>query len=253
MATSEELASVRDRLFGLVRDDQIRQVRIARPDPALIASFLAIEDVSSMVSDAMDRLGIGGRVPGSTLRPLAKGQRVCGPAITIRYATHGGDVSAVVQRGERSRLGERDMYALGQPGDIAVFDCGGETQASVMGSISARWARRFGVGGCLVDGAIRDVEGVEAAGIQVWSRSVTPVSGNHRMAALEVNGTVALAGVPVTPGDLVVADSTGICVVPAEHVGALSAEVQRIQRGEQSVIDAIDAGVAPRDMPAYTI
>lgn len=253
MATSEELASVRDRLFGLVRDDQIRRVSIPRPDPALIASLLAIEDVSSMVSDAMDRLGIGGRVPGSTLRPLASGQRVCGPAITIRYATHGGDVSAVVQRGERSRLGERDMYALGQAGDIAVFDCGGQAHASVLGALSARWARRFGVGGCIVDGAVRDVEGIGAQGLQVWSRSVTPVSGNHRMAAIEVNGTIALAGVPVTPGDLVVADSTGICIVPAEQVDAVSAQLQVIQRGERSVIAAIDAGVAPRDMPAYTI
>lgn len=253
MATAEELASVRDRLFGLVDEDQIKQVEVTRPDPEIVASLLATEDVSSMVSDAMDRLGIGGRVPGSTLRPLARGQRACGPAITIRYAAHGGDVSALVQRGERSRLGERDMYALGQPGDIAVFDCGGETRASVMGAISARWARRFGVGGCIVDGAVRDVEGVEAEGIQVWSRSVTPLSGNHRMAAIEVNGTVALAGVPVAPGDLVVADGTGICVVPAQHVTAVATEMRRIQLGEQSVIEAIDAGVAPRDMPAYTI
>lgn len=253
MATAAELASVRDRLFGLVRDDQIRQVGFARPDPEVISSFLAIEDVSSMISDAMDRLGIGGRVPASVMAPLAKGQRVCGPAITIRYAQHGGDVSGLLQRGERSGLGERDMYAVGQPGDVGVFDCGGSTLASVMGAISARWARRLGIAGCVVDGAIRDVEGVEAEGIAVWSRAVTPVSGNHRMAAIEVNGTVAVAGVVVRPGDLVVADGTGICVAPAQHVAAVLAEVRKIQAGEQAVIDAIDAGVAPRDMPSYTI
>lgn len=253
VATAEELAGVRDRLFGLVRDDQIRQVTVDRPDPSVIAEFLTIEDVSSMVSDAMDKLGIGGRVPGSVLRPLAAGQRVCGPAITIRYARHGGDVSGVLQRGERSGLGERDMYAIGQPGDIAVFDCGGDDYGSVMGSISARWARRLRMGGCVVDGAVRDVEGIAAEGIQVWSRSVTPVSGNYRMAAIEVNGPVAVAGVPVNPGDLVVADGTGICVVPARHVAAVAAEVRQIQAGEQSVIEAIDAGLAPRDMPAYTI
>jgi 4-hydroxy-4-methyl-2-oxoglutarate aldolase len=253
VATNEELASVRDRLFGQVREDQIRQVTADRPDPAVIAAFLAIEDVSSIVSDAMDTLGIGGRVPGSVLRPLAPRQRVCGPAITIRYARHGGDVSGVLQRGERSGLGDRDMYAIGQPGDIAVFDCGGDTHASVIGSISARWATRLRIGGCVVDGAVRDVEGIAAEGIQVWSRSVTPVSGNHSMAAIEVNGTVALAGVPVTPGDLVVADGTGICVVPARHVRAVAAEVRKIQAREQLVIDAIATGVAPRDMPAVTI
>ncbi len=253
MATAEELAGVRDRLFGLVSDTQIRQVSFARPDPQVIASFLALEDISSIISDAMDRLGIGGRVPASVLRPLAGRQRVCGPAVTIRYAHHGGDVTALQHRGERSGLGERDMYAVGEPGDIGVLDCGGSGLASVMGSISARWARRFGIAGCVVDGAVRDVEGIEALGLPVWSRSVTPVSGNHRMSAIEVNGTVAVAGVAVRPGDLVVADGTGVCVVPAQHVGAVAEQVRKIEAGEQSVIDAIDAGVAPRDMPAYTI
>jgi 4-hydroxy-4-methyl-2-oxoglutarate aldolase len=87
----------------------------------------------------------------------------------------------------------------------------------------------------------------------VWSRSVTPVSGNYCMAAIEVNGPVALAGVPTGPGDLIVADGTGICVVPARHVAAVAAEVRQIQIGERSVIDAIDANLAPRNMPAHTI
>ncbi len=253
MATAAELAGVRDRMFGLVRDDQIRQVRIPRPDPRVITALLAVSDISSVVSDAMDRLGIGGRVPGSVLAPLAPGQRVCGPAITIRYARHGGDVSGLLQRGEHSRLGERDMYALGDAGDVAVFDCGGQTAGSVMGSISAKWARRLGIAGCVVDGAVRDVEGIAAEGVPVWSRAVTPVSGNRRMAAVEVNGTVAIAGAEVTPGDLVVADGTGTCVVPAAQITAMAAEVQEILRGEQSMIAAIDAGVAPRDLPGYTI
>jgi 4-hydroxy-4-methyl-2-oxoglutarate aldolase len=253
MATPSELESVRDRRFGLVGDDQIRQVDIERPDPEIIAAFQAIEDVSSMVSDAMDHLGIGARVAGSELRPLVTGQRVCGPAITIRYAQHGGDVSGIRARGDRSRLGERDMYAVGQPGDIGMFDCGGVILGSVMGSISARWARRLGIAGCVVDGAVRDVEGIEAEGVQVWSRGVTPMSGNFRMSAIEVNGTVAIAGMTVRPGDLIVADGTGVCVVPIEHVAAVAAEIIDIQAGEQAVIDAIDAGVAPRDLPAYTI
>lgn len=253
MATEKELVGVRDRLFGLVNEDDIRQVEFARPDARIIAFFEAIEDASSMISDAMDRLGVGGRVPASVLRPLATGQRACGPAITIRYACHGGDVSGLRQREERSGLGERDMYAVGQAGDIGILDCGGSTFGSVMGSISARWARRLGIGACIVDGAVRDVEGIQSQGVQVWSRGVTPASGNHRMRAIEVNGTVSLAGVIVRPGDLVVADGTGVCVVPVEHVASVTAEVANIQASEQSVIDAIDAGVAPRDMPAYTI
>ncbi|MGH3273402.1 MAG: RraA family protein [Streptosporangiaceae bacterium] len=253
MASAQELASVRDRLFGLVHDDQIRQVAIPRPDPAIIASFLATEDISSLVSDAMDRLGIGGRLPASLIRPLASRQRCVGPAVTIRYGRHGGDVSGLRHRAERPGLAEREMYALGEPGDIGVFDCGGCEHGSVIGSVSARWARRFGIAGCIVDGAVRDVEGIQAEGIAVWSRSVTPASGNYRMSAIEVNGTVAVAGLLVRPGDLIVADGTGICVVPSQHVEAVAAVAREIQVSEQSVLDAIDAGVAPRDVPAVAI
>jgi regulator of RNase E activity RraA len=73
------------------------------------------------------------------------------------------------------------------------------------------------------------------------------------MAAVEINGRVGLGGVSVTPGDLIVADGTGICVVPLEHVDAVAREVRAIQKGEQSVKDAIDAGLAPRSAPVYTI
>jgi 4-hydroxy-4-methyl-2-oxoglutarate aldolase len=253
VATPEELAPVRDRLFGLVQDEQIRQVAITRPDPRIIKALLEIEDLSSIISDAMDQLGVGGRVPATVLTPIAKGQRICGPAVTIRYARHGGDVSGLRQRKERPALGERDMYALGKSGDIGVFDCGGWTAASVMGAISARWARRFGIAGCVVDGSVRDVEGIEALGVPVWSRALTPASGNYRMIAIEVNGVVSLGGVVVAPGDLIVADGTGICVVPIKHVEAVVALVQKIQAGEKAVTDAIDAGIAPLDVPKYTI
>lgn len=253
MAEPDELAAVRDRLFGLVGEDQIVKVMFNRPDPPVVEELLQIEDISTAVSDALDRLGVGGRVSASVLKPLARGQRVCGAAITIRYVHHGGDVGGVRHRKEPSLLGERDMYAVGQPGDVGIFDCGGSTAASVMGSLSARWAQRFGMAGCVVDGAVRDVEGIEALDVPVWARAVTPTSGNHRMAAVEINGRVGLAGVSVNPGDLIVADGSGICVVPVGHVDAIVREVRAIQEGEQSVKDAIDAGLAPRAAPAYTI
>jgi 4-hydroxy-4-methyl-2-oxoglutarate aldolase len=253
VADPQELESVRPRLFGLVSEDVIRQVSIPRPPGDLSQALAKIEDVTSVVSDAMDRLGIGARMAGSSLRPLGPGQRVCGPAVTIRYTHHGGDPSAIRFRGERPRLGDRDMYALAQPGDVAVFDCAGSVGASVMGAISARWAKRFGLAGCVVDGAVRDVEGIQGLGIPVWSRGITPNSGNYRMAAVEINGTVGCAGSLVRPGDVIVADSTGVCVIPAESASAVVAEVEQILTAEESVLSAIDAGRAPREMPPHIV
>jgi hypothetical protein len=83
MATAEELASVRDRLFGLVCEDQIRQVTLARPDPQVIKAFEEMDDVSSIVSDAMDRLGSAGGYPPARTGRWRRAS-ACGPAITIR-------------------------------------------------------------------------------------------------------------------------------------------------------------------------
>ena len=198
MASEAELRSVRGRLLGLIDERRILRVDVDRPGPDAIAGFLALGDLCSTVSDALDELGVGGGVAASRLQPRVPGARVVGPAITIRYAPEGANVGAIRARGERARLADRDLYAVGQAGDVAVFDVHGFEGASIMGGLSARWARRLGIAGCVVDGAVRDVEAIRRAELPVWARAVTPVSGKHRLAAVEINGEVSLAGLPVS-------------------------------------------------------
>jgi 4-hydroxy-4-methyl-2-oxoglutarate aldolase len=206
MATETELATVRDRLLGLVSEDRIARVELPRPPADVVAGFLALGDLCSSASDALDALGIGGAVGASVLAPLRPATRLCGPAITIRYGPEGGSPAALAARGERAGLAERDLYGIGRSGDVAVFDCHGYTGASVMGSLSARWARRLGIAGCVVDGAVRDVDSV-----------------------LEV-------GVPV------LADATGVCVVPRERAAEVLEHARRIEAAEREVEAAIDGG-----------
>jgi regulator of RNase E activity RraA len=68
------------------------------------------------------------------------------------------------------------------------------------------------------------------------------VSGKHRLAAAEINGTVTIAGVSVRPGDLVAADETGVSVVPAEHAAAVLELCQEVEAAERSVVAAIQGG-----------
>ena len=248
MATEAELAPVRDRLLGLITEERIVRVQIPRPPTEVVEGFLAIGDLCSVAADALDSLGIGGGVGGSTLRPLAAGMRICGPAITIRYGPEGGSPGALAARGERARLAERDLYGIGLAGDVAVFDCHGFTGASVMGSLSARWARRLGIAGCVVDGAIRDVDAILAVGIPVWSRGITPVSGKHRLRALELNGAVTIAGLGVDPGDMVLADSTGVCIVPAGSAAGVLERCREIEASEREIELAIERGAEPAEI-----
>jgi 4-hydroxy-4-methyl-2-oxoglutarate aldolase len=233
MATEAELARVRGRLFGLIAEERIAAVEVDRPSRQLLDELGQLTDLASSVSDALDELGVGGGAPASVLSPLSAGQRLVGPAITIRYVPQDGSVAG---------LAERDLYNVGEPGDVAVFDCGGHTGASVMGGLSAAWARRTEMAGCVVDGAVRDVEGIRGEGVAVWARGLTPVSGKRRLEAAEINGTVGLAGVAVRPGDVVVADDTGVCVVPAAQLQAVVELALRAEQAEREVTAAIKSG-----------
>ena len=248
MATEAELAAVRDRLLGLVAEERIVRVDFERPPAEIVAGFLALGDLCSTASDVLDALGVGGGVGASVLGPLAAGTRLCGPAITIRYGPEGGSVGALAGRGERARLADRDLYGIGRAGDVAVFDCQGFTGASVMGSLSARWALRLGIAGCVVDGAVRDVDSILRLGIPVWSRGLTPVSGKHRLRALELNGAVSLAGLAVEPGDLVLADATGVCIVPGGHAAAVLDRCRELEAAEREIEEAIDGGAEPGEI-----
>jgi regulator of RNase E activity RraA len=249
MAREEELARVRPRLLGLVDEGLIARVDIPRPAPELVAGFLALTDLTSTAVDALDELGIGGGVGASELAPRSPG-RICGPAITIRYAAEGGSVGALTGRGERARLAERDLYGVGEPGDVGVFDCGGHAHASVVGSLSARWARLLGIAGCIVDGAVRDLDSVRELGLPVWSRTVTPVSGKHRLQAVELNGTVSLAGLTVEPGDLVLADATGVCVVPSARAAEVLERCRGLEEAERRIDEQIESGLEPAEVAA---
>jgi 4-hydroxy-4-methyl-2-oxoglutarate aldolase len=248
MATESELASVRARLLGLVPEERICAVDIVRPPHSIVEAFLGLGDLASTISDALDELGVGGAVPAHVLQPRVPAARIVGPAITIRHRPEGGNVGARRARGERAKLGDRDLYGLGRPGDVAIFDSGGHVGASVMGGLSGRWARRLEIAGCVVDGGVRDVAAIRQEGVPVWSRGVTPVTGKHRFEAIELNGPVVLAGVPVTPGDLIAADETGVCVIPAGHVEAVLELCLASEEAEQSLIEAIESGAAPEEV-----
>jgi 4-hydroxy-4-methyl-2-oxoglutarate aldolase len=244
LAGEEELAAVRPNLLGLIDERLITVVDIPRPSADVVQAFLRIGDLTSTVSDALDDLGIGGRASACDLAPLQHGVRVCGPAITIRYVREGSNVGALKARGERPKLADRDLYGVGKPGDVAVFDCHGSPDASVMGGLSARWARRTGMAACVIDGAVRDVGTIRELGQPVWARGRTPRSGKHRMEPVEINGTVEVAGVKVCPGDLIVADDTGVCIVPLASVDDVLRLCLEGEEAERELIEAIDRGLS---------
>ena len=238
--TVELPAEVSDRLIGQVAPETIRTTSVPRHDASLVEILTAMPDMASAVADALDELGVGDVLGTAELAPVAAGMRVCGPAVTLRYVGVHGEPAVHRAAGAKLLVGDRDLYGVASAGDVAVVDCGGVRTAAVMGELSALWARKAGVAGCVVDGAVRDTASLIATGLPVWSRSRIPLAARHRVQAVAVNDVVSLAGVPVRPGDYVVADDDGICIVPFAVFPDIVAMCRRGQEAERDLATAIE-------------
>ncbi|NWG24213.1 MAG: RraA family protein [Pseudorhodoplanes sp.] len=236
-------------LTGKVPREAIRMMELPRVPKAMIEGFLSLGDMSSTVSDAMDEIGLYGVVPASKLRPTIAGSRICGPALTLRNIEQPFQAYKGAQD-RASRLAEIEAHNLAQPGDVLVIE--GIPDISNMGGISSTIAKRQGEAAAIVDGAIRDVRESVEIGFPRWASSVSPITGKWRIQTVEINGPIRICGVPVKPGDIVVADDDGVCFVPLEHAELVLRRSIEIRDGEKRRYDDIRAGVPVPDLAQRT-
>ena len=167
-------------------------------DPSLIAELRAIP--VPVIGDCMGRI-----VGTSRLRPYhpATEPRLAGPALTVR-----------VRPGDNLML--HKAMLLAEPGDVIVVDGAGDTNQALIGGLMRTTALSRGIGGFVIDGALRDVAEWAEGGMPVFAVG-NSLRGPSKDGPGEINVPVACAGLAVLPGDIVVADVDGvICVRPCE-------------------------------------
>ncbi|SNT53384.1 RraA family protein [Rhodococcoides kyotonense] len=211
-----------------------------------IARLTSIPDVSAAVADALDALGIEGAA--IALAPLERGHRAIGPAVTLAYVALPDNPASNRRAGIGTSLFDRELFDGAAPGDVAVIVCPPEPVCAVMGSISAHWAALAGLAGCVVDGAVRDSNSILATNLPVWSATRAPIAGRYRLAKKSLGERVTVAGVFVDPGDIVVADDDGICVVPQTLLGAVTDLCLEGDRVERSLLATIAASTSTTDL-----
>lgn len=145
----------------------------------------------------------------------------------------------------RGRVGDNLMLHeaidLAQPGDVIVCDSAGEMGTSIMGGIMARHAEKRGIAAIIIDGAIRDVPGLAELDFGVWARSVT-LAGPYQDGPGEIGYPISCGGLVVMPGDLIVADSDGVVVVPREDASHVVAAAEAHAANEVIMITSIAEG-----------
>jgi regulator of RNase E activity RraA len=97
----------------------------------------------------------------------------------------------------------------------------------------------------VVDGACRDVDDASALGFPLFARSVTPVTARGRTVEADTGSPVQIGSVTVHPGDVVVADGSGVVVVPRDRVDEVIEKSGSLARREADMLAALRRGVSP--------
>jgi regulator of RNase E activity RraA len=229
------------KLTGRIAADRIRMQSTPKPPSGAVERFLALGDCSGIISDVMDELGIpAGVVAASTLKPTIPGQVICGPALTVRNIAQRVDALAGA-RASLNKMAEFEAHNLAEDGDVLVIE--GVPGMSNMGGISSLTGKRAGERGSIVMGGVRDIPHSRSIGYPIWASEITPITGKWRLETVEINGTVMIGDVRVAAGDLVVADDTGVCFIPADKIMPVLELCEKKARAEEIRCQAIENGI----------
>jgi len=176
------------------------------------------------VSDSMNRMTAG----GARLRPMHREGVLCGAALTVK-----------------ARPGDNLMlhYAIdsAEPGDVIVVDAGGDLTNALIGEMMVAYAVKRGVAGIVIHGAIRDAGSIKAGDFPLFAAGVSH-RGPYKDGPGEINVPIAIDGMVIEPGDLIIGDDDGLLCVPYAHVAevyqratakhaAETAQMQHIAQG----------------------
>jgi regulator of RNase E activity RraA len=192
------------------------------------------------VSDALDRLGLRGVVLG--IRPLGPRKRIAGHAVTVRLDAATEQLKAdIAARGEHPRhLCTAAVDASG-PGDVIVVANAGRADAAGWGGTLSLGAKTRGIEGVIVDGACRDVDESFDHDFAVYGSHAVPLTARGRVLETGWNEPVSFGGLTVAPGDLVIADSSGVVFIAAAHADEVVAAAEDIVARERAMAEAVRA------------
>lgn len=200
--------------------------RICSRDSKVAPDFVSLfrEIPVANVSDNMARM----YATGCGLKPMHNGRAMAGPAFTVK-----------------SRPGDNLMLHkaidMAEPGDVIVVDGGGDLTNSLIGELMVAMAVHRKLEGIVLNGAIRDSDTIHSGSFPIYAAGVTH-RGPYKDGPGEINITIAINGMVIEPGDLIIGDSDGVLCVPQSHVKEVYERAHAQHKTETELLSAIQSG-----------
>lgn len=202
----------------------------------LLARLLQLDTCA--VSDALDALQLSGVV--TRVLPMWPCGKVAGRAVTVKLGPK-GDVQST------RHLGTAAVMAA-SAGDVIVVENGGRQDVAGWGGLLSAAAKRKGIAGVIVDGAVRDIDESREGQFPVFACRAVPTTARGRIVEYACNEQVTIEHVVVKPGDYALADGSGIAFVPANRAEEIIAQAESIAAREREMALAIEEGASIVDV-----
>lgn len=202
------------------------------PDLANRAARLA----TSTLANALDDLGFHNNVMVS-IKAVATGFRFAGPAVTVKETV--GDYGTFTSADFRVGV----MIDAAGAGDVIVVGAEGAA-CSTWGGMASLAAKHKGVAGLVVDGGVRDLEEMIEFEFPVFARHLVPTTGRTRLRVDAIGEAISVDGVGVEPGDLIVADGTGIVSLPTARATELISLAEAMAADDAAAEEELKRGLS---------
>jgi 4-hydroxy-4-methyl-2-oxoglutarate aldolase len=206
--------------------------------------LLKSELYTAVIGDVMDTLGLRRQFLPQAIRPLKTDMMIAGRAMPVLEA----DIFGEANEASRGPLAHKPFGLMFEAlddlkaGEIYIAT-GASLRYALFGELMATRATYLKAAGAILDGYVRDAQGIEALGLPMFCRGLYAQDQGVRGKVIDFRSTIEIDGVRIAPGDLLFGDREGVLVIPREAEGDVIAKAVEKARTEGEVEKAIKSGM----------